>query len=238
MGLLSRIRQRLSRRGQDDQQGARTGHRPGIGARWTPAMEKEWEELPEQVDASLKKVGSAIVGSWEVGAAELARVLVGHPQDRAWIERYSDALVPGLAPWQDLHKGCSAAMAQALADAKRSGDLLAVQPPLLELIRTLPRRADEGFLKTVAYLEPMIAGTADPAALRAFLQTGGPELRQSAEQNMEVLRAGLARLPEAPTLFDGVCTPFDDWQAAMCRDVEIRLDRLYRRLVADIKAAR
>ena len=232
MGLLSRIRRRLSGRGQDEQQ------RSGIGARWTPAMEKEWEDLPEQIDASLKKVGSAIVGSWEVGAAELACVLVGHPEDRAWIERYSDALVPGLAPWQDLHKGCSAAMAQALAEAKRSGDLLSVQPPLLELIGTLPRRADEGFLKTIAYLEPMIASTAAPASLRAFLQTGGPELRQSAERNMEILRTGLARMPEAPTLFDGVCTPFDDWQAAMCRDVEISLDRIYRRLVADIKAAR
>lgn len=227
MGLLTRLRQRLSR--------PAPAPAPTLGARWTPAMEREWEDLPEQVDASLKKVGSAIVSTWEVGAAGLGRALRGQPADRALIERYSDALVPLLTPYQDLHKGSASAMRAAREAAARASDPRAAAAPLLDLLDPLPRRAAEGLVKTVDYLDPLIARAADPAALRAAMLSAGPALQQSAARHHAALGAALARLPDAPDLLTGLCSPFEDWQAAVGRDVEVTLDPICRMLAAEMQ---
>lgn len=226
MGLLSRIRHRIDRRLHPTPS--------GVGTVLTPALEKEWDELPEQVDAYLKKVGSAVVSSWEVGAAELGRVVLRFPENQKLIDRYSDALVPTLAPYQDLHKRCSSQMAAARNVAKKQGIPAAV-PEMLELFRGLGPKAAEGWVKTVEYLEPLITLCQDPVKTRAEMLRLGPELSESAVRSEAALKAQLVALPAAPTLYDGVCDAFETYQLAISRDLEIGLDRVARALVTGLK---
>ena len=146
MGLLTRLKNRL-----------RPPSTSTLGDRFTPTLEEAWNELEEQVDAEFKKAGSSVVGAWEVGAAELGRVLVGHADDRGLVERYSDALVPTLQPFQDLHKGIGTAFRAGLAAGRASGRLESATAPLAALMVGLDERAGEGWAKTTRHLQPLFA---------------------------------------------------------------------------------
>lgn len=224
-GLMKRVRSRLG--------GADGG---GIGSAFNAEREKEWDELPEQVDAALKKIGSAIVGSWEVGAAELGRVVIGRPDSQTLIDRYSDSLVPTLAPYQDLHKKCNDAMRDAKKAALKSRRLEDAAGPLLKLVAGVGLKAGEGWGKTTDYLEPIFALCPDPAAARAHFAEGKGMLQESAVRAEGVLRERLAALPQSKTLWDGICDAFDAYQAALSRDLEIGLDVRTRALVMSARA--
>ncbi|MFZ5475742.1 MAG: hypothetical protein ACOZNI_03110 [Myxococcota bacterium] len=223
MGIRSRLRGLLRRQGP-----SRAGQ--GFG----PAQREAWEELVEQVDAEIKKAGSSVVGAWEVGAAELGRVMVGDPDDKAVVERFSDALVPTLQPFQDLHKGVNAAMRAGLDRGLAAGRLDAATAPLLALVEGLGGRAATGWRKTVAHLEPVIARAKDPAATRARLDAGAAGLAEACEAAERVLRARVAALADAPTLWDGVTGAVEDWQLALTRELEIQLCGLAKGLVRDL----
>lgn len=226
MGLISRLRTRVERRLHPVP--------TGIGNVLTPALEKEWEDLPEQVDACMKKIGSAVVSSWEVGAAELGRAVIGYPNNQALINRYSDALVPTLAPYQDLHKRCDAQMLAARNAAKKAGMSAAV-PEWMEIVRGLGPRAAEGWGKTLAYLEPVLALCQDPPATRREMEKLAAILEESAAKGEVALRRDLESLPNAPRLFEGMCDAFENYHLQMGRDLEIGLDRAVRRLIQDIR---
>jgi hypothetical protein len=225
MGLFSRLRGRLQ------------GSRGGVGVGFTPALEKEWEDIPEQVDAFTKKVGSSIVGSWEVGAAELGRAVVGLEQDQVWIDRFSDALVPTLTPYQDLHKKATSACKTALVDAQRSRRVQALVPPLVGLVVGLGPEAELGWGKTVGYLGPVLELTKRADLAASMLKTG-PKLLESARASEQILKEELEKLAEAETLFEGVCDAFEAWQLYLCRELELELDRPVQELVKALKAAR
>lgn len=227
-GLLSRIRARLS--------GGRA--RVGLGPDFRPDLEDEWNELGEQVDAELKKIGASVVGAWEVGAAELGRVVVGRPDDKALIERYSDALVPTLQPFQDLHKHCSTAMNEGLRAGRRDRTMAAATDPLSRLAEGLGDRAAEGWAKTSKHLEPLFAIAADPAKARARFAEGGDALRRGCASAEVVWNARLAAIPESPTLWAGLTGAAEAWQLAVTRELEIAIDGYAKGLVADIRAGR
>lgn len=230
-GLLSRVKSRLQEFGIGGKP-----QLPGIGPGFTPAYEEEWNELVEQVDNYTQKLGAAVVQSWEVGAAELGRVVVGRPDEKVLIERFSDALVPTLTPFQDLHKKCSGAMAQGYTAGTQRDSLSAASAPLYHMVDGLGGRAAEGWGKTTDYLEPVFALCADPAAAKARFRAAGDEIAKGCDVAQAVLKQNLDGMPEKPKLWDGVCDSFDNWQARLVRELEIAITAATRALVADIKA--
>lgn len=229
MGLLTRIRNRL-----------RAGGAPSgaLGARFTPALEETWRELEEQVDGELRKAGSSVVGAWEVGAAELGRAVVGLPDDKALVERFSDALVPTLQPFQDLHKGLGRAMNEGLRAGLATGTVAAATEPLAGLLVGLDERAGAGWTKTTAHLAPLFARCARPDEARDRFLAGERALRQACVEADEVWRARLAALPGAPGLWEGLTGAAEAWQLTITRALEIAIDRHAKQLVAGIREGR
>lgn len=225
MGLLTRLKNRLRP----------TATTTTLGDRFTPALEEPWNELEEQIDAELKKAGSAVVGAWEVGAAELGRVLVGHADDRALVERYSDALVPTLQPFQDLHKGIGTAMRAGLAAGRASGRLDAATAPLAALMVSLDERVGEGWVKTTHHLRPIFALAARPDEVETRFLAGERALRQGCVDADTVWRARLAALPTAPGLWEGMTGAAEAWQLSVTRSLEIALVAQTRVLVGGLK---
>ena len=196
-------------------------------------MVDEWMELEEQVDGYLKKIGASIVGSWEVAAAELARKLVGRPDEKLLIDRFSDGLVPALQPFQDLHKGVPSAFYDGKRDGGAQGTLAAATRPLVVMIAGLDGRAEAGWAKMVEYLGPIYAvGNQDVA--RSAMLAAGPKIAVACAASDVVLRERLSKLPQAKTLWDGVCEPFDAYQLALTRELEIEIHRATRGMIAAV----
>lgn len=201
-------------------------------------MEEVWRELEEQVDAELKKAGASVVGAWEVGAAELGRAVVGLPDDKVLVERFSDALVPTLQPFQDLHKGIGAAMRAGLEAGRSTGSVAAATAPLARLLEGLDEQAAAGWSKTAKHLEPLFARCARPDEARDRFLAGERLLRQACVDADEIWRARLAALPEAPGLWEGVTGAAEAWQLAATRGIEIAVDRHAKGLVGGIREGR
>jgi hypothetical protein len=226
MGLLSRIRNRLA---------PRPPVSAPLGNQLPPDLDTLWAELPEQVDAYMKKIGSSIVSSWEVGAAETSRRLIGRPDEKRLIERFSDALVPTLAPYQALHKQVPSVMQAALKAVKSQKNLNAAVPDLLKLVEGLGEQAAEGWLKTVDYLEPLLALTHAPTQSTQALKAGDAEFKASALRHAQILQSRLEALPKANSLFTGICDAFEAYQIGMSRDLEIHLDKQTRILMKELR---
>lgn len=224
-GLLGRLRGRPAAAGP-------------IGRTFTPAMEAVWPELEEAVDGYLKKVGSSVVASWEVATTELARATNGIEGERALLERYSDAIVPTLSAFQDLHKGCPTAMVDGLAAGRASKDLARATLPLLKLVDGLDGRAVAGWQKTVAYLDPVFAKTTSPDTVRATFAAHGDAVGAACRAADQVLRDGLARSPLATSLEAALSDALDAWQAALTRELEIVIYRATQPIAAAVRAAR
>ncbi len=234
LGLLSRVKNRLSRLAGAGGQ----ARGAGIGPSFPASYEEDWNELVEQVDNYTQKVGAAVVQTWEVGAAEVGRVVRGHEKDKEFVERFSDALVPTLSPFQDLHKKCSGAMSQGFAAGVQANALAAATNPLVGLVDGLGDRAFEGWGKTAAYLEPLFALCADPEASKDRFLASGPEIARACAASQAVLRKSLDGAASQPKLWVGVCDSYDAWQLALVRDIEITVTRATKDLAADIRAGR
>lgn len=225
MGLLNRIKGRLFPKKAE----------PGIGPGFRRADEADWKDLDEQVDNYTQKTGAAIVQSWEVGAAELGRVVKGRATDKQSIERFSDALVPVLTPFQDLHKRVSGVMKQGWEQGVATGRLDSATGALVPLVSGLGVRAQEGWAKAVEYLDPIFAECADPPVARATMLAHGAALRTACDAAEAVLVAELAKGPSRATLWAAVTDPFDLWQLALVRELEITITRATRELVASAR---
>jgi len=226
--LLTRLRGRFS--------GAapKAGTSPP-GAEFSPPQQEQWDELEEQVDSALKKIGSAVVQTWEVGAAELGRVSVGRVDDRVLVERYSDALVPFLTPFQDLHKKCPTAMAEGKRVGIERGSIPAAVAPLNRMVDGLDTAAEAGWIKTAEYLGPLFDACVDPAASRADFITAGPKIAEACRVANDGLKESLRVLPAAESLWDGMLDAFERYQEALGRDMEILLDGKVKALARGIK---
>lgn len=226
MGLLTRIRRRL---------GGAPAAPAALGPHFTPALEETWRELEEQVDAELKKAGASIVSAWEVGAAELGRAVVGRADDKALVERFSDALVPTLQPFQDLHKGIGGAMRDGLAAGLATGSVAAATAPLQGLLTGLDARAADGWGKTTKHLDPLFALCARPDEARDRFRAGERPLRQTCIDADAIWRARLDALPAAPGLWEGLTGAAEAWQLTATRGLEIAIDRHAKGLASAIR---
>ena len=223
-GLLSRLRNRAS------------GAPKVVGMRFAPSMEDDWKELEEQVDAHAKRPGTALVASWEVAASELARCTLGRDDEKTLIDRFSDGLVPALTPFQDIHKGVPSALREGLEAGKRDESMASATRPLVMLVNGLDARVPVGWAKTVEYLDPVYALARDPAAARAAMAPVGDRLAIACRDAEAILRDRLSRLPQAELLWDGVLDPFDAWQLALSREIELGVYAATRGMVAALRA--
>jgi hypothetical protein len=226
MGILARVKNRLM------------GKKPatGIGPAFARSSEEDWNELVEQVDNYTQKTGAAIVQTWEVGAAELGRAVHGKPDAKQLIERYSDALVPTLTPFQDLHKKASGVMKVGFDRGASTGQLSEATHALLALVEGLDGGAESGWTKTVEYLEPVLQACKSPEAARAALLAHGAGIRAACDSARTVLADELARGAARPTLWAAVTEPFDRWQLKLVRELEITLTEATRELVRNVRA--
>ncbi len=225
MGLLTRVKNRLLGKKPS----------PAIGTGFPASYAEEWTDLIEQVDNYGQKVGAAVVQSWEVGAAELGRALQGRAGENVLIERFSDALVPTLTPFQDLHKKTTAAMKQGLDRGGASGQIGPATEALASLVAGLGVEAAAGWVKTVEYLDPILAGCAAPEEARAAMLRHQGALRDACDAAEAVLVAELARAPARATLWDAVTEPFDQWQLKLVRELEIAITVAVRELVGNVR---
>lgn len=222
-GLISRLRGRSS--------AAPTT----VGLQFVPAMEQEFGELTEEVDAQVKRTGTAMVASWEVAASELARVTIGMEGEKVLIDRFSDSLVPALTPFQDLHKGAATAVREGIEAGRREGSMAAATRPLVMLVHGLDAQVEPGWVKTLDYLEPIFALAKDPAAARAAMEPAGARMAAACREGEQVLRERLSKLPQATSLTEGVIEPFEAWQLVVCREIEMATYAATRGMIKEIR---
>ena len=177
-----------------------------------------------------------MVASWEVAASELARVTIGLEGEKAIIERFSDALVPALTPFQDLHKAVPSALREGLEAGRREGSLAAATRPLVMLVHGVDARVPPGWTKTLDYLGPVFAIGRDPAAARAAMEPAGPRIAEACRLAELALREHLSRLPQAASLTEGTVEPFEAWQLAVCREIEMATYAATRGMIKEIRA--
>ncbi len=222
-GLLSRLR------------GRATAAPAVVGLQFVPAMEQEFGELTEEVDAQVKRTGTAMVASWEVAASELARVTIGMEGEKVLLERFSDGLVPALTPFQDLHKASASAVREGIEAGRREGSMAAATRPLVMLVHGLDVGVESGWAKTLDYLEPLFALAKNPAAARAAMEPAGARMAAASREGEQVLRDKLSKLPQATSLTEGVLEPFEAWQAVVCREIEMATYAATRGMIKEIR---
>lgn len=206
-----------------------------LGQGWSPAVAEVWPELSELIDGQLRRPGAAAVSTWEVGVAELARRTIGEADEAALLTRYSDALVPTLEALQAPHKALPDALTEGRKAGETAGTLAAATRPLVLLPRGLDAALAAGWDKTVAYLEPVLAGARDPAAARAALAAAGPGLRRGAVDAEAALRDRLSRLPYAVHPEPGFVEPFEAWAEVLDRAIEVELYTAVKGMVAALR---
>lgn len=156
-----------------------------------------WDDAKEGWAQAWRDLGAASVSSWEVAAAELNRALRDHPDKKALVARFSDALVPA-------------------HDALRGGerDANTVREPL-PVLRAAGPALLAAWPKTVAHLEPVLNARAVDDAGRARLLAVGPALSEALAARAEAFAAepDLGRAIEA-------------WRTGAVRDAEVLLDEV------------
>lgn len=224
-GWLERVRARL--------QGAPRA--AFVGSEWSAAVAEVWPELQDQIDAHLRRPGTAAVSTWEVASSELARRLIGEAEERRLIDRFSDGLVPTLDALQGPHK----ALPAALAEGKRAGEsarsLAAATRPLVLLPHGLDAELEAGWAKTVAWMEPVLVASPQPDAARFALAAAGARLAEAAREAEGTLRAELARLPQARAAGPGLIDPFERWGDVLCRAIEVEVFTAARGFIAQTR---
>ncbi|MSQ03351.1 MAG: hypothetical protein EXR71_15905 [Myxococcales bacterium] len=223
---LGRVRERLA--------GAPEGP-PTVGGRWSPTVATVWAEVEEQVDAQLKRPGSAAVSTWEVCAAELARRTIGEAEEAATLTRFSDALVPLLDALQGPHKALPAAIVAGRHAGESVGTLAAATRPLVLLPSGLDGEVEVAWHKVVAYLDPLFTGGGDPDGCRAVMSEVGPRLSRGVAEAEGTLREELSRLPSATDPLQGLLEPFGMWADQVARTLEVEVYTATRAMIRRVR---
>ncbi len=206
-----------------------------VGQRWCPAVATAWAELQEQVDAQLKRPGTAAVSTWEVCSAELARRTIGEEQEVATLTRFSDALVPLLDALQGPHKALLTAIVEGRRAGESVGTLAAATRPLVLLPSGLDSAVESAWEKVVVYLEPLFAGGRDPDGCRSLMSAVGPRLSAGIAAAEGRLREELAQLPSATDPLEGLLEPFETWAGLVDRTLEVEVYTATRAMISRVR---
>jgi hypothetical protein len=194
-----------------------------------------WPELQEQIDAHLRRPGTAVVATWEVATSELARRLIGELEERRWIDRFSDGRVPTLDALQGPHNALPDALVHGRRDGEAIGTLAAATRPLVLLPHGVDAALEEGWGRTVRWMQPLVETSPRPEEANAVLVAAGPRLAAAAREAEAVLRAELALLPQATSPLEGLVDPFERWADVLCRGIEVEIFTAARAFVAAVR---
>lgn len=189
---------------------------------FTPEMEEIWPELMPQAGGQGELLAAAVTATWEVGLADIGRVMrARHPERAAaFVERSSDALVPLLTPIQALPKSLEQAVERGGIQGQRSGKLLDAVAPTVAVVKAVPADLESAWMELVAYLE------LEPVPqVRGALEGQGVVLRELAQVAAQEFHGACGLLPEEPRpelAFMGV---LDIWRRNLARGLEIELYR-------------
>jgi hypothetical protein len=162
-----------------------------------PATPFSWDDARESWAQAWRELGAASVASWEVAAADVNRALRDHPDKKALVARFSDALVPA-------------------HDALRGGerDPNTVREPL-PVLRAVGPAFEVAWPKTVAHLAPVLDAHGADEAARTRLLAVGAELREA----LDLRAAAFAQEPD-------VGRAIEAWRVGAVRDAEVVLDHV------------
>lgn len=218
----------------------RIGGPPAVGEGFGPGSERAFAQLDDAAEGAFSAVGAAVVSSWEVLLADLARALGQLPAERRarLVERVSDALVPTASPLTHAERPFKAALQGGVKAALRSGRLADATEPLCAHLETLGEPVAAGWGRTTAFMQPVYEALPEPDALRGALAFTGGELRAVFDGEAARFRAAMEALPAAPALEPALTLAFERWKEGVVRGVEVALYGARSRLVEAATRAR
>ena len=206
----------------------------GEAPRFDRAQAAAFAGLEAELESVSALIGAAAVSTWEVLLADLGRALAGSADQRALIERCSDALVPTQEALQAAGRLGRAAVAPGLRAAIESGRLADVLDPVRAPMVALGAQVEAGWARTVAYLDPVIVALGGGASLRAALAGQGPALRAALDAEAARLAVAFGALRPGPKLEAGLREALGAYQKGVGRALEVGLYAARTALVAAV----
>lgn len=200
---------------------------------FTPELMELWPELMPQAGGQGELLAAAVTATWEVGLADIGRVLrQTHPERAAaFVERASDALVPLLTPIQALPKAFEQAVEQGGRQGERSGKVLDAVAPTVAIVKGVPGDLEKAWGELVAYLE------LEPVPeVRTALEGQGSALAALSLAAAKDFHSACGLLPEEERVELAFMGALDVWRRDVARGLEIELYRS-RTLILEAVAA-
>ena len=205
--LIKRLGKRLYRRGEK------------------PAgFEPIWTDVEPYVKEALQSISAAFVASWEVATSTLYRVGTEKwPAEEVaqLVNRFSDGLVPTLDGLSTVEHQLAITWKQG---ANQGNQLTGRLPLVRELFASLGPKTAAGWLKTIAYLQPIFTRLELEQEVIDELQQLGQILEQSLNENVSAFILKLEQLPEGQHLQRDILRVVQEFREASSRSIEIELD--------------
>lgn len=201
------------------------GGRPAnVGDHFGPDNDVAFAVLEEEGDAAFQRVGASLVGAWEVGITDLARVLEPRLESAAkykLTERLSDSLVPTQQPLQDAKHAFSAAVKKGAQAGLKSGRLADAVAPAVTMVDGLADPVAKGWQKSAEYMQPLWETLPDGARVKADYAALGGRLQALLAEQAGVFRQAMAALPGQPDLERGIRDAMEAWYAKVSVGIEL-----------------
>ena len=213
--LLNRLRRRLRRN--------RNRHEE---------LTSTWSEAEPYAKEAFQQISASFVSSWEVATSALYRVGTARwekEEAQTLANRFSDGLVPTT-------EGLSAVEHQLVGVwrlAAEDGDTIAERLPRLRtLLKPLGANTAAGWLKTVAYIRPILERLERSDETAVGLEALGGRIGDALDDQVAHLMQTLEALPKYPTQA-AVLSTLQTFGEGACRAVELELDAVRQLIQSD-----
>lgn len=204
-----------------------------VGEGFGPGSERAFAALDDNAESAFSSVSAAVVSSWEVLLADVARALGPMPAEARGklVERISDALVPTMSSLQHAERPFREAIKGGVRIALRSGRLQDATDPLVSHLESLGEPFATGWSKTVQYLQPVFEVLPEPDKVRASLAFLGGELRRVFDSEAAAFQRRVGALSRANALEPALFEAMEAWKQGVIRGLEMTLYEARNRLV-------
>lgn len=207
MPLIDRLRRRLERA---------TSRNPGFDTTWV-----EGEAYAKE---AFERIASSFVASWEIASAELYRVVrtsKSAEETSDLVNRFSDGLVPAL-------EGLSATTHQIsglwrLSQPKPTQTSIKLDD-LRAHLSSLPKRTEEGWSKSVSYIEQVFTTVGTSSSAVGVLTPIGVRIAEILESELHSLLTRLEELDPKQMHEKTLINLLLQFGDATCRGIEVELD--------------
>jgi|GEM_PF-3431956 len=210
--LAHRVRTRLDPRGEF------------AGTGFGPHRDLAFAVLEEEGEGAFQRAGASLVGAWEVGITDLARVLEPRLQSAAknkLTERLSDALVPTQQALQDGKRAFSTAVKSGTQRGLQTGQLADATAPVVAALRALGPQVAQGWSKTGGYLDLLWQALPQGSRVQVDYAAIGPRLESLFQDEAERFAQAMQALPEQRSLEAGLREAMETWYGKVSVGIEI-----------------